>query len=51
MMNKRVTLSLDSKTYDEFQKYCRDHAIMLSKKIEIWIIAFLKEEQKKGKNE
>jgi hypothetical protein len=34
-MKKKVTLSLDSKVYGDYQKYCEDHAIMLSKKIEI----------------
>jgi hypothetical protein len=40
-MKKKVTLSLESKTYDEFQKYCNQNAIMLSRKIEIWIEEFL----------
>lgn len=44
-MNKgekqKVTLSIDSKTYKEFQKYCDENAIMLSRKIEIWIEDFL----------
>ena len=35
MAKKKVTLSIDSKVYDEFQKYCEENAIMLSKKIEI----------------
>lgn len=36
-MQKKVkaTLSFDSKIYHDFQKYCEDNAIMLSKKIEI----------------
>ena len=34
-MKKKVTLSVDSGIYKEFQKYCEDNAIMLSKKIEI----------------
>jgi len=33
----KVTLSLDSSTYDQFKQYCHDRAIMLSKKIENWI--------------
>ncbi len=48
MVNKRVTLSLDAKTYDEFQRYCRENAIMLSKKIELWMKEFLKESKKEG---
>jgi len=47
MANKRVTLSLDSKTYDEFQKYCRENAVMLSKKIELWIKEFLEEKKRR----
>ena len=30
-----MTLSLDSKVYDTFQKYCEENAIMLSKKLEL----------------
>jgi len=43
MVKKKVTLSIESKTYEEFQKYCEENAIMLSKKIELWIDDFLKE--------
>ena len=39
---KKVTLSIDAKSYEEFQKYCKANAIMLSKKIELWIKDFLK---------
>lgn len=51
MANKKVTLSLDSKVYDEFRKYCDKNAIMLSRKIEIWIEEFLKKSGKEVKNE
>lgn len=37
LVNKKVTLSIDSSTYEAFQKYCEDNAIMLSKKIELWM--------------
>jgi hypothetical protein len=40
---KKITLSIDSDTYSEFQEYCEKNAIMLSRKIEIWIENFLKE--------
>ena len=33
--NKKVTLSIDSKTYEEFRKFCEENAIMLSKKVEL----------------
>jgi len=45
-MKKKVTLSLDDKVYDSFKKYCEENAIMLSKKIELWIKEFLKENKK-----
>ena len=35
MVKKKVTLSVDSKIYSNFQKYCDDNAIMLSKKVEL----------------
>jgi len=47
MSNKKVTISLDSKTYDDFKKYCEDNAIMLSKKIELWMRDFLNEAKNK----
>ena len=34
MPNKKVTLSLDEKVYKEFQKYCEEHDLLLSKRIE-----------------
>ncbi|MEM3265674.1 MAG: hypothetical protein QXH07_06950 [Thermoplasmata archaeon] len=43
MANKRVTLSVDSKIYDEFKKYCEEKDIIISKQLEI----FMKEELKK----
>lgn len=49
MVHKRVTLSIDSKTYDEFQKYCQENAIMLSKKIELWIKDFMEEKKDRKK--
>jgi len=35
--NQKVTLSIDSNTYQSFRKYCKDNAIMLSKKIELFM--------------
>ena len=40
-MNKKVTLSVDSSVYDKFRKYCDKNAIMLSKKVEIFMRDFL----------
>lgn len=35
--NQKVTLSIDSDTYKQFQTYCEERALMLSKKIELLI--------------
>lgn len=32
---RKVTLSIESEVYEDFQKYCEDNAIMLSKKVEL----------------
>jgi len=50
-MNKKVTLSIDEKIYSEFQDYCEENAIMLSKKVELWIQDFLTSSKKGGKRE
>lgn len=42
-MNKKVTLSFDDKIYEKFKKFCRDNAIMLSKRLEIEIERIMKE--------
>ena len=42
MKKRKVTLSLDDKVYSDFQNYCEENAIMLSKKVEIFIKEFLK---------
>ncbi len=34
---QKVTLSLNTDTYKAFQKYCEENAIMLSKKVEIFM--------------
>lgn len=33
-MQKRVTLSIDSKVYEDFQKFCKENDIIASKRIE-----------------
>jgi hypothetical protein len=50
MVRKKVTLSVDSKVYEEFREYCEKNAIMLSRKIEIWMEEFLLS-TKKGRKE
>jgi len=47
-MNKKVTLSLDEKVYKEFQDYCEENAVMLSKKVELFMKDFLEKENEKG---
>ena len=37
MKKQKVTLSIDSETYASFKKYCEENAIMLSKKIELYM--------------
>ena len=41
-MKKKVTLSIEEKIYNDFQKFCEKNAIMLSKKIEIFMQNTLK---------
>ena len=48
--NKKVTLSIDTSIYDSFKKYCEENAVMLSKKVEIWMKKEL-ENQKDEENE
>lgn len=34
---QKVTLSIDKNTYKEYQDYCDEHAILLSKSIELFM--------------
>jgi hypothetical protein len=43
-MKKKVTLSLDDKVYGDFQKFCEENDVMLSKRIERLIKKHLEEE-------
>ena len=45
MTNKRVTLSVDSKIYDDFKKYCEERGIIISKQFEIFMRANLKKKK------
>ena len=47
MAKKKVTLSIDSGIYDSFKKYCEENAIMLSKKVELFMKKVLEEDGKK----
>ncbi|MBU0616070.1 MAG: hypothetical protein KJ601_08335 [Nanoarchaeota archaeon] len=44
MSKKKVTLSIESSVYDRYRKHCEENAIMLSKKIEL----FMKKEMEKN---
>ena len=46
-MQKKVTLSFDDKIYEKFEKFCKDNAIMLSKKIELCMDDIMKKGGKK----
>ena len=37
MTNKRVTLSVDAKIYEEYKKYCEEKGIILSKQFELFM--------------
>jgi len=41
-MKKKVTLSIDKKIYSDFQKFCEENALIISKKIELMIKEVLK---------
>ncbi len=43
--NKKVTLSIDSAIYNSFQRYCDENAIMLSKKVEIFMNGLLEKKK------
>ncbi len=46
-MKKKVTLSIDSEVYNRYRKHCEENAIMLSKKIEIFMKKELEEDSGK----
>lgn len=48
-MQKRITLSVDSKVYEEFQKFCRDNDIIISKRIERLMNKEIRGNEKKRK--
>jgi len=43
MSKKKVTLSIDEKIYDRYREYCEKNALMLSKKVELFMEKELKE--------
>ncbi len=49
-MQKRITLSVDDKVYAEFQKFCEDNDIIISKRVERLMNKELEENKKVKKN-
>jgi hypothetical protein len=48
-MQKKVTLSLNSEVYAEFQKFCEENDLMLSKRVERLIKKHIEENKKSDK--
>ena len=48
MSKKKVTLSIDEKTYDRYKDHCEKNALMLSKKVELFMEEELKNKNKKA---
>lgn len=50
-MQKRITLNVDSKVYTDFQKFCSDNDIIVSKRVERLMLQELKDKLilKRGK--
>jgi len=49
-MQKRITLSVDSEVYENFQRFCEENDIIISKRVERLMNKELKEKEK-TKNE
>ncbi len=48
-MQKRITLSVDDKVYAEFQKFCEENDIIISKRVERLMLKELGDNKKAGK--
>lgn len=46
MGRKTVALSLDEEIYEEYQKYCEENALILSRKVETFMKNELKQNNK-----
>lgn len=44
-MQKRVTLSIEEETYEDFQKFCEENDVILSRKVEKYMKGVLKEKK------
>ena len=42
-MQKRITLNVDSKVYADFQKFCQENDIIISKRVERLMLNELKD--------
>lgn len=51
MTNKRVTLSVDAKIYEEYKKYCEEKGIILSKQFELFMKSELTRIEGERKND
>ena len=49
MAQKKVTLSVDEKVYRDFQRYCEDNAVMLSKKVELIMVDIMEQDKEINK--
>jgi len=47
---KKVTLSLDDEVYKQFQEFCEENDLMLSKRVERLMQKHMKEQGSKGGN-
>ena len=48
-MQKRITLSVDSKVYEEFKKFCEENDIIISKRVERLMNKELEEKNEENK--
>jgi len=48
-MQKRITLNVDSKVYEDFQKFCEDNDIIISKRVERLMLKELEDKNKRVK--
>ena len=49
MAKRKVTLSLENKTYLDFQKYCEKNGLLMSRNIDLYIERVLAEAKKTKK--
>ena len=47
-MQKRITLSVDSKLYSDFKRFCEENDIIISKRVERLMRSEMEEKKKRG---